>query len=123
MKTRGIKMICIGIVVLAVISVVVMLLWNLLMPSIFGITAINFWQALGLLALSRILFGRWGVGRNHWMRGNMGENSIRKKWMKMTPEQREEFISRRRQFGFGHPHFGRDHFGMGQQEEQENGNK
>lgn len=43
-----------------ILAVAVMLLWNWLMPVIFGLTTITFWQALGLLALSKILFGRGG---------------------------------------------------------------
>ena len=34
---------------------VVMLLWNALMPDIFGLPIITFWQAAGLLILSKIL--------------------------------------------------------------------
>lgn len=34
----------------------VMLLWNWLLPSIFSFHTVTFWQALGLLLLSRILF-------------------------------------------------------------------
>src|SRR5580698_2596078 len=39
---------------------VVMQLWNWLGPALFGWRQINFWQALGLLVLCRILFGGWG---------------------------------------------------------------
>lgn len=35
-------------------------LWNALVPAIFGLQVISFPQALGLLLLSRLLFGRWG---------------------------------------------------------------
>src|SRR5580693_8894642 len=38
----------------------VLLLWNWLLPALFGWHAITFWQALGILALCRILFGGWG---------------------------------------------------------------
>jgi hypothetical protein len=34
----------------------VMLLWNWLIPEIFGLPIINFWQAIGLNLLSTILF-------------------------------------------------------------------
>ena len=34
----------------------VMLLWNWLMPEIFGLTTITFWQALGIMLLSGFLF-------------------------------------------------------------------
>lgn len=36
----------------------IMLLWNWLMPDIFGLTTINFWQALGICFLSSCIFGR-----------------------------------------------------------------
>jgi hypothetical protein len=34
----------------------VMLLWNYLMPGLFGLSTISFWQALGLSALCGLLF-------------------------------------------------------------------
>jgi len=37
-----------------------MILWNWLMPEIFGLTTITFWQALGLIALSSFLFKDFG---------------------------------------------------------------
>ena len=51
----------------------VMLLWNWLIPSIVGWRALTFWEALGLLALCRILFGGFGGPRgprfgSHWSR-------------------------------------------------------
>lgn len=39
----------------------VMHLWNWLAPALFGFRQITFWQALGLLALCRILFGGFGL--------------------------------------------------------------
>ena len=41
---------------------VVQHLWNWLLPELFGWRQITFWQAVGLLALSRILFGGGGFG-------------------------------------------------------------
>ena len=35
--------------------------WNLLMPKIFALPALRFWQAVGLLSLSWILFGSWAA--------------------------------------------------------------
>jgi hypothetical protein len=37
-------------------------LWNWLMPMLFGLPEVTFWQAVGILALSRILFGGFGMG-------------------------------------------------------------
>ncbi|MBU2491987.1 MAG: RnfABCDGE type electron transport complex subunit D [Bacteroidetes bacterium] len=41
----------------------VMLLWNWLMPEIFGLPAVTYWQAVGIIILSRLIFG--GLGNNH----------------------------------------------------------
>jgi hypothetical protein len=40
----------------AALGVALMLLWNWLMPEIFGLPVISYWQALGLLALTHLLF-------------------------------------------------------------------
>src|SRR5579863_1436310 len=80
-----------GIIILAIMGVlvfgsVVMLLWNALMPDIFHLPLITFWQALGLLVLAKILFtGFRGGPKGHW------RNSLRHRWMNMTPEEREKF--------------------------------
>ena len=41
-------------------------LWNWLVPQVFGWRPITFWQAIGLLALCRILFGGHGFSRSRW---------------------------------------------------------
>lgn len=50
----------IGVLVLAAVlsALPVMLLWNALIPAIFGLTKITFWQALGLKMLCGLLFCR-----------------------------------------------------------------
>jgi len=90
--------------VAALISVVVMTLWNWLMPAIFGLGAIGFWQAVGIFVLSRILFGGFGGGHGFKRHKHHAGRHMRKKWMKMTPEQRQEFVRKRRE------HFGRGDF-------------
>ncbi|MDR0430172.1 MAG: DUF3106 domain-containing protein [Tannerellaceae bacterium] len=119
MKSKS-MFILLWIIVLAAIGAVVMLLWNFLMPGIFGMATINYWQAAGLFILARIVFG--GFGRGSMMGGmwHGHKNPIHEKWKKMTPEQQKEFINRRRQFGFGHP-FGMERFGM--KEHGEHGNE
>jgi magnesium-transporting ATPase (P-type) len=49
------------IVFISVLSLATMLLWNWLMPMIFGITSITYLQAMGLLILSKILLT--GIGK------------------------------------------------------------
>jgi len=51
-----------GIGLIALCGWVVMLLWNWLMPEIFGLRSLTYWQAWGLLALSTILFKGFGSG-------------------------------------------------------------
>jgi Ca2+/H+ antiporter, TMEM165/GDT1 family len=85
---RVIGFILIGIIGVSVFAGVVMLLWNALLPTLFHLPAVTFWQALGLLVLAKLLFGGfrggWG-GRHRW------NHQMRDKWMKMTPEEREKF--------------------------------
>ena len=65
---------------------VVQHLWNWLMPPIFGVRQITFWQGFGLLVLCRILFGG---------------HTYRSKGHRRTPEERERFRQAMRQrFGF-----------------------
>ena len=56
---------------------VVMRLWNWLLPSLFGLHAITFWQALGLLVLCRILFGNIGGGMRHGPRSDARREKLR----------------------------------------------
>jgi len=73
---------------------VVKLLWNWLLPTLFGAPEITFWQALGLLALCRILFGgfRLAGGRS---RSRVGRR-MAERWERMTPEEREALRQRLR---------------------------
>ena len=73
-------------IAVAVFGFVVMGLWNWLMPVLFGWKLIGFWQAVGLVVLSRILFGGFhGHGRMGW------RHRMRERWEQMTPEEREKF--------------------------------
>jgi hypothetical protein len=70
---------------------IVMLLWNWLAPALFGLGSLTFWQAIGLLALCRILFGGFGLaGGGHRSHSRMGRR-MRERWEEMTPEERERF--------------------------------
>jgi hypothetical protein len=99
MKAPVFKFVFGAIVALSIFSAIVMLLWNALVPVIFGLTAISFWQALGLFALSHLLFSGFG-GRGMFALGGLprGKNPIREKWLKMTLEERKEFMKHRHSF-------------------------
>jgi hypothetical protein len=84
---KGIKIALFVLVASIVFGFIVKSLWNALIPPIFGWHSITFWQGLGLLLLSKILFGgfhRHGGG-NHWRR------QMKQRWEGMTPEEREKF--------------------------------
>src|SRR5271170_3852820 len=85
---RVLKVAVLAIVAATVFGFFVMNLWNWLAPEVFGLRTITFWQAIGILILSKILFGgfrgRPGFG-GHW-RGRMND-----RWQQMTPEEREKF--------------------------------
>ena len=49
----------------AIAGLAVMLLWNWLMPLVFGLPALTFWQALGITALAQILLGIFRGHRGH----------------------------------------------------------
>jgi hypothetical protein len=66
---------------------VVLKLWNWLLPAMFGWRQITFWQALGLLALCRILFG--GFGAHGPYRPDF-RRKMAEKCERMTPEEREK---------------------------------
>src|SRR5262245_1210354 len=99
-----------GIVLFIVIGgEVVRLLWNWLLPPLFGWREVTFWQALGLLVLCRVLFGGFG----HHGGGSRSDSSVRRRvaervvdrmadrvaerWERMTPEEREQFRQRIRE--------------------------
>lgn len=88
---------------------VVKLLWNWLLPSLFGWRLLTFWEALGLLALCRILFGGFGGHRGYSYAGpgirakladRMADrmaDRFAERWERMTPEERDRFRQRVRE--------------------------
>ena len=65
-----------------------MYLWNWLMPAIFHLPEITFWQTIGLMILSRFILG---FGCHKGSRHERFRNKMYDKWEKMTPEERENF--------------------------------
>lgn len=85
--SRILKVAAIAIVALGVFGLVVKSLWNWLMPELFGIRPITYWQALGVWILSRILLGGFH-GRHsgrHW------RARLIDRWEQMSPEERARF--------------------------------
>ncbi|PYU19715.1 MAG: hypothetical protein DMG32_23855 [Acidobacteria bacterium] len=85
---RAARFILFAIVAALVLSFVFMQLWNWLMPAVFGLHLISFWQALGLLVLGRLLLGGF---LGPWRRGMHWRGRMMERWAQMTPEEREKF--------------------------------
>jgi hypothetical protein len=78
------------VAVLALVGLVVMLLWNALVPQLFHGPVLGYWEAVGLLLLSRLLFGglRGRGWRGHW------RHRWHERWEQMTPEERAQLRER-----------------------------
>jgi hypothetical protein len=75
---------------LALGSLAVMLLWNAAVAPAFGAGPLGYWQAMGLLVLSRVLFGNFGPHVPHLPRG----------WRRLSPEERMSLFRDRRSSAF-----------------------
>jgi Ca2+/H+ antiporter, TMEM165/GDT1 family len=84
----GVRIFIILIIVMSGFGVAVRYLWNWLMPQLFGLHPLTYWQALGLLGLSWLLFGGFG-----WLGGGHSShrNHITDRFAQMTPEERTKF--------------------------------
>lgn len=83
-------MFCFFIVLLSFLA---MTLWNNVLVAVIHVSVINFWQALGLIALSRILFGGF-PGKPGWAghgRRRREMEEMRNKWFNLSPEERKNF--------------------------------
>ncbi len=84
------------VLILAITSAVVMLLWNAIIPAVFNGPILTYWHAAGLLILAKILFGSMGrgFGRRHHYPDEMWKKKLRAKYEAMTPEEKEKFRSK-----------------------------
>ncbi len=84
---RIVRFAILAIVLIPLFGFVVMSLWNWLMPELFGLPRIGFWQAWGLFVLSKIVFGSFrGQPFRHHQYGR-----LRERWGHLSDEDREAF--------------------------------
>jgi len=69
------------------LGLAIKLLWNAILPGVVHVSPVSYLQALGILVLSRILFG--GFNKGHW-RADRGRH-MRERFANLTPEERERF--------------------------------
>ena len=84
---------------LSLISFVVMHLWNFLLPEILHVNTIDFWQAMGLFILCKILFGFGGGGGK--MGPPWGKARMAERFKNMTPEEKEKFKNKMQRWKCG----------------------
>lgn len=89
--TRGIVALAVRavttfIVFIALGGIVVLTLWNWLLPPLFGVPEVTFWQALGILALCRILFGGFGDPTRD---RSESRRRTAERWDRLSPEEQE----------------------------------
>ena len=87
---------------IAGVAAVTMLLWNALVPAIIGWSAINYWQAVGLLILCRLLFGgmfdrlrHYHAGMHGFERGHSFRAHIHERMKGMTFDEKRKYIRKR----------------------------
>lgn len=94
----GLAFFLVALGVAALFGLAVQDLWNWLMPPLFGLHTVTYWQAAALLILSWILFrGPRGWGRPGMHRGRHMHGC----WERMTPEERERFRAKMKDWAEG----------------------
>ncbi|MCH5715128.1 hypothetical protein [Niabella hibiscisoli] len=83
-----ILMVLCGAAAVFLFSAIVMLLWNAVLPDVLPVRPVNYWQAMGILVLSKILFSGFGGGGRKKF-GSRGE--LRDKYRNMGEEERQKF--------------------------------
>ena len=86
------KFVLLAVIAVPLVGAITMLLWNWLMPAIFGLRAISFLQALGILLLSKLLFGGFHGGRGRRCRASRWDRQMMERWESMTPEERQKAL-------------------------------
>lgn len=96
---RGLKIFLFASLFVTVAGFITMSLWNWLVPALFNGPAISFLQTLGLLVLTRILFGGWGRGgrAGGWSRRReIWRKKMESRMAHLTPEEQEKFRQKMR---------------------------
>ena len=94
---RGIKVLFFLVLGIFIFGIIIMALWNWLIPDIFNGPEITYWQGVGLLLLARILTGgiRPGIMTRH---KHNWRHKMYNKWSNMTDEQRAAYKERMKNF-------------------------
>ena len=87
---KGLMILVFGSIAVTVFGFIVMALWNNILVPVLNINTVSFWQALGILLLSKILFGGFH-GRGRWGGSTAWKEKMKQRFETMTPDEREKF--------------------------------
>ena len=90
-KFKLIRVLKIALMITLMVGFGTMYLWNWLVPLLFHGPVVTFLQALGLLVLSKILFGSFGRGRRGFSGRRRWQRRMQERFANMTPEEKEKF--------------------------------
>ena len=85
---KALRVTALAVLLIAAVGFAVMELWNGLMPHLFAWPPLSYLQALGVLILSRILFGGFRGHRGPVWHGRRG---MLEGWHETTAEERQLF--------------------------------
>ncbi len=84
-------MILLGIAAFFLFGFIVMYLWNAALAPVLHIGTVNFWQAMGILVLSKILFGGFKGKKGGCPGGPPAwRHEMKEKWQHMSEEERDQ---------------------------------
>lgn len=86
--SRVLFFVIMGATMLFLLGAAVMFLWNAILPEALGAKPLSYWQALGLLVLSRLLFGSFRFGSRYQ---SSASSPWREKWKSMSEEDRARY--------------------------------
>ena len=85
-----------AVIFLFLFGYVTMWLWNWLMPWLFHLPTLTYWQAVGVMILSRLLLGGFRGPGGHGWSGRRARERMMERWASMSEEEREKFRQRMR---------------------------
>lgn len=86
----AVGIVLLGVGFFATLGLIVMLLWNWLMPDIFGLTRLNYLQSFGLLMLCSILFKDFELGQSESERRDKKRRRELRRYLEEDREPYEE---------------------------------
>lgn len=122
---KVVKIIILAAAGISAVSLVIMSLWNGVLIKVVSVNSVNFWQALGIFILCKILFG-FGGGRGHGGNPWVMRQAMKRKMRDMNEEERAKFkeeMFRRMDFWYNRDNFCRSPFGSSQKKWETDNNK